>query len=194
MSVVVVTRPVAEPVTVESLRSHVRGSTEDNALISSYGIAAREAVENETGRTLGATTYRLTRDKWPSGRELTLPRSPLRSSTSVAVTYRLSTGSTSTLSSTAYVVDGDAEPPRLILKANQTWPENELLAGPSVRVQWDAGYAGSSTVPERAKQAIRFLAGHWYENRETVVTGTISSEVQRTVRDLLWSLKVPSVP
>lgn len=39
------------------------------------------------------------------------------------------------------------------------------------------------------EQAILLLVGHWYANREAVVTGTISTEVPLAVDRLLWYRK-----
>jgi hypothetical protein len=47
------------------------------------------------------------------------------------------------------------------------------------------GYTSVSEVPQLAKQAIHMLVGHWYANRETVITGTISKEVELSYRALL---------
>lgn len=52
-----------------------------------------------------------------------------------------------------------------------------------------AGWATAADVPGNLKQAIRMLVAHWYENRETVVVGTITSEVQFGVDQLLQPLK-----
>jgi hypothetical protein len=60
-----------------------------------------------------------------------------------------------------------------------------------VRATYDAGYevdqadADVWAAPELIRQAVRMLVAHWYLNRETVVVGTISSEVQMGVRDIL---------
>ena len=40
-------------------------------------------------------------------------------------------------------------------------------------------------VPSRVLQAIRLLVGHWYANRESVVTGTTATEIPFTVKALL---------
>ncbi|ROL64605.1 head-tail connector protein [Pseudomonas vranovensis] len=39
------------------------------------------------------------------------------------------------------------------------------------------------------EQAILLLVGHWYANREAVVTGTISTAVPLAVERLLWCRK-----
>lgn len=45
-------------------------------------------------------------------------------------------------------------------------------------------------VPEAIRQAMKLLIGHWHENRETVITGTIASELPFTVESLLWGERV----
>ena len=78
---------------------------------------------------------------------------------------------------------------RLPLSASTVeWPAT-YAASDAVRITATAGYANIQAVPEVAKHAIRLLVGHWYENREAVVTGTISSDVGLTVEALLSTLK-----
>lgn len=78
-----------------------------------------------------------------------------------------------------------------------TWPS--LGADPdAVRVQYRAGYPDivtpgegeepevrTSTVPAPIRQAILMLVGHWFKNRETVVTGTIATSLPFAVEALL---------
>lgn len=52
----------------------------------------------------------------------------------------------------------------------------------AVTFEYAVGY---DEVPPPIRQAALFLVGHWFANRETVVTGTISSEVDMTTRALL---------
>ena len=45
---------------------------------------------------------------------------------------------------------------------------------------------GGGAVPFTIRQAMLLLIGHWYENRQMVVVGSVASvEVQATVRTLL---------
>ena len=59
------------------------------------------------------------------------------------------------------------------------------------RVTYDAGYtvdAGDADVwnaPADVQQAVKHLVGNWFENREAVVIGTITSDVKLTVEFLL---------
>jgi hypothetical protein len=44
-------------------------------------------------------------------------------------------------------------------------------------------------VPDDAKQAMLLLASHWVENREAVLTGTISKEIELSYTALTDRLK-----
>ncbi len=41
-------------------------------------------------------------------------------------------------------------------------------------------------VPQKVRQAMLLLIGHWYENRELYLTGTMAAQLQFTVESLLW--------
>jgi uncharacterized phiE125 gp8 family phage protein len=45
-------------------------------------------------------------------------------------------------------------------------------------------------VPQRARQAVRLLAGHWYLNREATVTGSVSGPIDLAYRALVDGLRV----
>ena len=47
-----------------------------------------------------------------------------------------------------------------------------------------------TTVTKQAKQAVNLLVGHWYENRRTVVTGTIATSIPFAVEALLSSQRI----
>ncbi len=58
------------------------------------------------------------------------------------------------------------------------------------RVTYQAGYAqlddpNAWSAPEDIQQAVLLLVGHWYENRETVNVGNITSELPLTTHALL---------
>lgn len=60
------TPPAAEPVTVATLKNHLRVSvTADDQLLAVYLQAAREAVEAASGRSLVNTVYRQSHDRFP---------------------------------------------------------------------------------------------------------------------------------
>jgi uncharacterized phiE125 gp8 family phage protein len=57
-------------------------------------------------------------------------------------------------------------------------------------VTWWAGYGASGTdVPAAIRHAMLMLVGFWYDNRSTVLVGSISKELEFAVSSLLDSQK-----
>lgn len=160
--------PVLEPVTTKEAKAHLRvdGSDEDT-LIDGIVSAAREHLEDVALRAFLTQTYDLRLEEWPCDGVIKLPRPPLQSVTSIV--YTLEDGSTATLSSSAYVVDSDSEPGRILLKSGYSWPSDTLQVGASIRVRYVAGWTAAASVPKAIRQALLLLAGHWYENREAMI-------------------------
>lgn len=200
----VLTDSTGEPLTTTEVRKHVRGSTEDNTLIDMQTSAARQYCENFTHRSFLVQEFRYSLERWPwndgsfTGRnEIQLPRPVNASSTSkpLVVSFREEGNSTfTTLASTLYIVDIESEPGNIALKFGASWPTGALESGQSVRVDFWSGSTAVAGVDESLKQSILLLAGHWYENRESVVTGTVSTRVQETLNALLSVHKIQSVP
>lgn len=171
-----------EPVSVDDLKAHLRidASTED-AHIALLRTSAREYVEkNVTGRLLlaprSASVYL---ERFPSGNGLIGLPATIGGSSAVALGYRDVGGSTITVASTDYVVKTPSGGPGEIVPS-QSWPDTEILDSgkrhpQAVEVTLTAG---TTLVPELAKQAIRLIAGDWYENREAEVIGSISQELK----------------
>lgn len=187
-----------EPLSTQEAKDNLRedGSAQDG-VIDDLIQAAREYVEEDTNRALVRRQYRLTLDAFPSEGEIWLPRAPLvahSTDTPIEVTYTKQDGTTATFSSTRYFVDTDAEPGRIVLGANENWPAAVLRPKAAVKVTYYAGYATASAVPARARQMMHLLVAHWYENREAVLVGTVSKEIELAVRALRAKLLVPEVP
>lgn len=49
-------------------------------------------------------------------------------------------------------------------------------------------------VPQGVRQALLLLVGHWFENREAVIVGTIASALPEAVDSLLWQHRFLTVP
>ena len=113
------------------------------------------------------------------------PRAPLQSLTSI--TYTDDAGATGTVAAANYVVDADSEPGRLALAAGGSWPGITLRAIAGVKLRFVAGYGDDpEDVPQGYKQAMLLLVGHWYENREAVIsTGAIPKGLSLAVDALL---------
>lgn len=187
-SLKLVTAPTVEPVTLIEAKQHLRVTDDaDNAYITNLIVAARQAVESGESwsleRSLINTTWRLTLDGFSARVSvIELPRPPVSSITSIL--YDDSANVEQTLLASRYKLIADAEPARVMPVYNDEWPDAIDYPG-SVRITYVAGYgATAASVPQAVKQAILLLVGDMFENRESILTGTISG-VLPTIRALL---------
>lgn len=181
--ITLITAPTVEPVTLAEAKLHLRvDHADEDSHIRSLIIAAREHAQNATSRAFVGQTWRLSMDCFPD--VIRTPRPPLTSVTSIA--YTDTAGASQTLSASAYTVDTYSEPGRIVPAFGQSWPATRDIPN-AVIVTYVAGYgAGAAAdVPQPIRQAILLLVGHWYANREGVLTGTISKEIEFAVSALL---------
>lgn len=183
------TAPAVEPVTVAEAKAHLRVDTsDDDTYIGTLVTAARQWVEEYLDRSLVNTQWTMRLDSFPY--EIELPRPPIATSgttTAVSVTYTLGSEATATLSTASYRVDRNSTPGVVRQLRSGTWPAN-LDDYNAVTVTWWAGYGASgSSVPAAIRHAILMLVGHWYEFRSSVLTGSISKEIEFGVKALLDS-------
>jgi len=188
--------PVVEPVSLADAKQHLRVDIEtDDLFIQGLITAAREWCEVYTSRAFVHQRYVMRLDSFPA--EITLPRPPMARSgavTAVTVTYTINDGSTANqttavLSTDQYRVDREATPGVVRTLYAGVWPSN-LLDQNSITVTWWAGYgADGASVPKQVRAAILMLVGHWYENRQSVLTGTVSKTVEFGVHALLDSIR-----
>jgi len=55
------------------------------------------------------------------------------------------------------------------------------------------GESATADVPQAIKEAVLLTVGHWYQNRQSVVTGTQVNEVPMTSKYLLDQYKIQVV-
>lgn len=183
--------PTVEPLSDAEALRHLR-LTEASDLEDAQGslAVARARVEDWTERALLLQTWTLKLDSFWSG-DLELPRPPLSSVTSIV--YATDSGTaTSTVATTVYEVDASSEPGRVRLKPGQVWPTDIYDRANAVTITFVAGFGSTAaSVPEPIRQAVRFLLGHYDQNREGVVTGTIATALPEAVDALLSPWRMP---
>jgi len=181
---VLVTAPVAEPVSALDVKSQLELDVSDTAKDSQIELtitAAREMVEEYTGLALITQTWKLTLDHWPNDRQewwdgvrqgsidelmqsgradqVLLPRYPLQTvdainSDGVAVTV-----------ADVFIADTQQKPGRLIVKRGATWP-TALDNANGIDIEYTAGYGTSaSDVPAALRLAIIQMAAYMFEHR-----------------------------
>jgi uncharacterized phiE125 gp8 family phage protein len=178
-----ITSPIQEPLTLTEVKLHLRIDSEDeDFLLASLISAAREHCENFTGRQFITATYEQYLNYFP--REIVLPKSPLQTITSIK--YTDENGILQTLAASYYSVI-DLNPGRITLAYGQQWPSTRCDYN-TVIVKYVAGYGSNpNNVPASIREAMKLLIGNWYENRESVVVGTIVTKLPDAVEALLWA-------
>jgi uncharacterized phiE125 gp8 family phage protein len=182
--------PTIEPVTLAEAKRHANVvASDDDLLIASLIMAAREQVESDTSRALLTQSWRLKLHTWFAD-ELELPRAPLQSVTSIK--YLDAAAVEQTLPAAYYDVDADRTPGVIWRDPDYTWPTVSDQAN-CITIVYKAGYGDVATaVPQRAKQAILLLVGHWYRSREAV--GQVGAEVALAYQRLINGLRVGGYP
>jgi len=189
----VTTDPTEEPITLAEAKKHssiVR--TDQDTFIESLITAARQYCEAETHRAFITQTVTLTLDEFASSAGIIHIPKP-RLLTVDSFSYIDSDGATQTLTEdTDFKKDILSEPGRLVPVYNETWPttRNEIAA---VTIVYTAGYGAAAAVPKAIKQAMLLIFGHWYEHREEIVVGTITSKVPVAANTLLMQYKIEAV-
>jgi uncharacterized phiE125 gp8 family phage protein len=179
------TPPTTEPVTYAEAQAHlnVTGDT-DKTLIESLIKAARAYVEKSIHRALITQTWVYARSDWPKGDVISLPGGPTL--TLVGLTWLDTAGA-----STAFTdVILDTHGSKVVLAHNKTWPSGELYPVNPIQAEYTLGYGEAKDVPENVKLAMLLLIGHWYENREAVLTGATSKQIEFAVDALLGPERV----
>jgi uncharacterized phiE125 gp8 family phage protein len=174
-----VTGTPIEPISLSDAKLHIRvdNNTEDT-LILSLITSAREYCENYTGRSFADKTLEYYIDFFPA--EISLPKKPVKSVTSII--YKDYEGAEVTLiENTDYLVDLIQS---IIVPAyGKSWPSFNAYPVNPIKITYLTGDATS--VPGAVKTAMLLLIGHWYENRGAVLIGSLSKEIEFSVRSLL---------
>ncbi|KPJ83966.1 MAG: hypothetical protein AMS19_02680 [Gemmatimonas sp. SG8_23] len=173
----VTTPPTREPLSLEEAKAHLRVEHDaDNAWISQEIKAARMWAETLGDRTTITSTLTYNLDSWPDDEIVYLPRPPLQAILSIV--YIAPDGSQESLDvSNEIQVDTISKPGRILPAYGMTWPTVRDSLHP-ISIQYQAGYGTSpSSVDPYLLTAIRLRLADLYENRESVVVGTISSDI-----------------
>ncbi len=183
-----VTGPAAEPVTLSEAKAHARVDVDDDdGVITDLITAAREWVEQNTGRCLITQTWRLSLDMWPGSRAddwwdgaregpITLldaawvefRRSPVIAFSRVATLDE--TGTETTWASSNYYLSREPNGyGRLVRKRGVVWPDVSNRDAGAIRIEATCGYGpNAADVPFPIRQAVKQLVAYWYENRDAV--------------------------
>lgn len=187
--IVRVITPPAPIVTWADAQKHLRVEDEEQGYVEGLIDAATSWIDGPAGwlgRAIGVQTLELADSGFGNDR---LPFPPLI--TVETITYLGTDGVDHEMVEGDFMqlMNGSIAP-----LAGQSWPAVGS-SSEAVRVVYTAGYPpvgdpSVSTVPPAIKQAILLLIGHWYRNRESVVTGTIATSLPLAVEALLSTYRV----
>lgn len=170
----------AEPVTLDEAKQHLR-ETEDvqNTLIAALISAAREHVENITGRALVRARKRM--KLWDYVDKLDIRPIPVAQVESYEyLNNQLDPESWTTIDPSIYELQTSDQCATIYLRTDEEWPDGQSDENYPVRVTYIVGpqTLGSPDVPQipaALKHAILLLVGDMYENREAqMVNATIA--------------------
>lgn len=170
-SLVRVTAPASEPVTLTEAKTQCRvDSSDEDTYLGTLIQAAREYVEDVLDTALITQVWAARYDGFPTD-HVVLPKPPLASAT-VTVSYVDLAGATQALSSASshFQVDYRVVPGVIYPNYLESWPAARLQEN-AVTVQFSCGYGAASDVPQKFKNLMLLLIAHWYEMRQPVVAG-----------------------
>ena len=194
----------AEPVSLDAAKLHLRvdGNDEDS-LIGNLIAAARQHIEDRTGLALVPTEVTAYLDAMPAQSRgcgasvLGLPVAPFAELLSFS--YLDAFGAEQTLAAGDIRAGHMACRSYLAVKSGQ-WPQALRTPG-AITVGYIAGfgigedydYQATAELPAPLAQAMLLLIGHWYKNRESVVTGAIAVNLPQAVDALIGPYMLPVV-
>jgi len=182
--------PTTPLLTTAEAKTHLKvDTTADDTYIDNLISAATQSAEKFTNRFFINTDLKQYGDTWSD--IATLFKSPVSSVTHIK--YYDNDNTLQTLATSVYLTDLVHQPARISLKPNQSLP---TLADrdSAVEVSYVVGYgSAASSVPDGIKQAVLLSIGNWYENRQEVVIGRISTELPKSAQYLLEQYKIQTV-
>ena len=185
MSLVLVTAPAVEPITLAEAKLHLRVDHDDeDDLITALIVAARRQAETFTRRALVEQTWRLTLDAFPAA-PIRLPMG--RVSTISHVKYVDGAGAWQTWAADNYLADLDSVPARIVPAYGQSWPSARRQLA-SVEIRFVAGFGNAAAVPADIKAAIKLALGDLYEERSAKSGG--SPNLSPVPASLLWPYRI----
>ena len=169
MSMMLLTGPTQEPVTLAEMKAWLRvDGLDEDGLILALITSARLSLETVTGKAFITQSWRMVLDAWPDRPFIDVPLAPLQSIMAGRV-YNAD-GSTLALAASDFIVESSSQQrPRLALLKRQP-PTFRAMSG--IEIDLIAGYGNDgSNVPEPLKLALKMLVAFWFENRGDEPTG-----------------------
>lgn len=186
------TAPDQDPISLSEAKAHLKviGSEEDETILRLIRAVVDE-VDGATGwlgRCLCPQVWTLKLDAFPRTGGVRIPLAPVQ--TVDEVRYLDPDGVVQTWAGTDWEALPHLQETKLLLPAyGKSWPSvREGRMG--VEVDFTAGYASPDHVPGDLFHGLLLVLGRWFENREDVIKGTISSKLPFAAETLLSKYRV----
>ena len=146
MSLILITPPAVEPVTVDEIKAagRIDNAAFDTQITTLLIPAIRQEAEHRLSRRLITQTVELLLDQFPCPSSLAIDLTLPDAQAITSIKYLDSAGVEQTLSTSVYQLDPDHIPSRVLLKTGQSWPETQNLPS-SVRIRYTVGYGNAGT-------------------------------------------------
>lgn len=189
MPSILITPPVAEPLTLAEAKAWLRVEhDDDDGVIGVLITSARVLIERETRRALITQIWRIVRDAWPGGGRIEVSPAPVRQV--LAARVYDTAGVAQTIDAEAFTLATGGAPGVLGFLPGSLPSPGRAIAG--IEIDIEAGYgADGSAVPEPLRQAIRLLVADAYENRGGETTG--AARIPATAAGLIAPYRVLSL-
>lgn len=174
---VLVTPPVETPISLEEAKEHLRiFHDDDDDTIAAYLASAVSFLDGHSGvlgRCLVSQEWTAAFPGWPGSGMLRLPFPDV---SEAVVAYSDADDAEHEVSASLFQLAHDAQGSFIWLRRGFNRPTVHDDRLDPVRVTFTAGYGDAADVPGALKAAIRLIVGHLYENRESVVVGTVDAK------------------
>lgn len=182
----VITPASTYPVTLADAKEHLKVDINtDDGLINNLIIASTELSEEYTNRFFIDTVISQTCTTFADLKSLF--KSTVKSVAHVK--YYDSDNTLQTLDAANYVVNNQFEPCQINPAVDFSFPDIADRVD-AIECRYTVGYV---KIPDAIKSAILLTIGNWYENRESVVIGRISTELPQSALWILNTYKVQIV-
>jgi len=157
----------------------------EDTLLSTILTAARNHVENITGRQLMTATWDYSLQAWPDGDYIKLPFGNLVSVTSVKWKDVDAVETTLTVTTDYLVETNGNQCGRIVLPYGESWPSDTLYPSNPITIRFVCGYVSAAAVPEMLQVAIKFAAQNmWRHGGESKELTNLVEALTRSYR--LW--------
>ena len=180
------------PVSLTEAKLHLKVDVStDDLLIQNLITAATHLSEEYTNRFFLNTSVVMFCSDWSDLKALFKSNVTFNVNSDTITYYAPGDANVLTLlPNTNYNVITSYQPALVNLVENKTFPSIQTRSD-AIKITYTSGYGSlSSNVPQEIKQAILLTIGNWYANRQSIVIGRISTELQQNVKWLLDTYKI----